>query len=957
VKLTFDKSLQIIALSALSLLVLNSCSSAKFTKEETLASLEKKDIKSEKERAQRKRTTPLASRNEARFNYRKFAEQTRNEALRIQALERLADLDSEQNTTQQNFQEIQNKESKLDKLDALANQNTPPQDKSSDYKALADQYEGLLQKQSNQKKEESILYQLAHTYENAGDPEKQLDALNRLAKRYPHSRRREEVHFRRGELYFLLKQYSKAIAAYAEVMKDDDSAYYERALHKHGWSQFKSNNYDGALDSFYKLLDLNFKGGRTYEELSKTQRSIVDDTLGIASLIFSYEKGPESIKDYSRKVGRRVYEHNIYDRLGKLYLEQERYEDAASTYAAFVDLYEFSEYSPRYMMQMINIYEKWGITKPLLQAKSQFVTKYGVRNIYWSRVDRALLEEMKPILKKNLKELATHFHAIGQKTKKKEDYQIAAKWYKEFVDSFPNEPETPEMNFLLAENLNESGDIEAAAKEYETTAYEYQDHPKKAEAGYAALLALEELVKKAGPEDMDIRKKMALDNAVRFADTFPNDKRASTVLLRAAEDYAKQKDMMNAAIIAQRVVDVPSQSKEIKAAAFSIIAAAEFSLGNNKKAELATIRRLREGNLSDKEREANIERLAASVYKQGEEQRNQGNYEAAAEQFLRIRSLAPKSKIRITAEFDAAAALLKVEKYDQAIPILSKFVEDFPQSKYIDDVLKQLAFSYEKLEDWSNAAFMYKQIAERESNPEIKRGLIWQTANLYEKANAMNEAMDVYKDYIEKYPEPKDQAMDARIKLADNYKQQNNVKNRNFWLSQIIKQNKVGAATERSNFLAANAALELAQPSYQEYHDVHLVQPLKKNLKKKKQLLKTTVDAFTEVANYGVAEVATAATYRIAEIYGEFSKGLLASERPPGLNGSALEEYELLLEEQAFPFEEKAIQIHETNAGRITDGIYDKWVKESIKALGKLKPVRYAKMERSEKLSEELGKI
>jgi len=949
-------AIAVIALSATA--IISSCSSSKLAHEETLASLEKRDLKSLQQRAEKKRNRPVATKNAARFNYRKFAEQTRNESLRIRAMERLADLDAEQ-AESQSIKKIRKKETTLEGVarEEPAALSANPHDTSQDYLAVARDYEDLLAKHPNPKKNETILYQLARAYDLAGKPKKQLSALNRLAKQYPHSRRREEVQFRRGELYFLLKQYNKAIVAYAEVLKDDDSTYYERGLHKHGWSKFKSNNYDGALDSFYKLLDLQYKGGRSYEEFSKSQRSIVDDTFRVIALIFSYEKGPESIKDYSRKVGRRVYEHTIYNKLGQLYLDQERYEDAANTYAAYVDLYEFSEHSPRYMMKMINIYEKWGIAKPLIAAKSKFVTAYGVRNIYWSRVDRSLLDEMKPVLKKNLKELATHFHAIGQKTKEKKDYQIAAKWYKEFVDSFPNEPETPEMNFLLAENLFESGDIEAASKEYETTAYDYPDHPKKAEAGYAALLALEQLVKTAGPENVGIRKKLALDSAVRFADTFPNDKRASNVLLRAAEDYAKSKDMMNAAIIAQRVVDIPNQTKKIKAAAFSIIAAAEFSLGNNKKAELATIRRLREGNLSKEERDANVERLAASVYKQGDEQRKLGNYEAAAEQFLRVRSLAPKSKIRITAEFDAASALLKVENYERAIPILNKFIEDFPASQYIDDVLKQLAFSYEKLEDWNNAAFMYKQIADREQKPETKRGLLWQTAEYYEKAKAMNEAMDIYKDYIEKYPEPKDQAMEARLKLADTYKSQNNTKNRNFWLRQIVKQSKIGASTERSTYLAAKASFELAEPDYQAYRRVKLVQPLKKNLKQKKKLLKSTVDTYSEIANYGVAEVTTAATYRIGEIYAEFAKGLFSSERPAGMTGSALEEYEILLEEQAFPFEDKAIKIHETNASRISDGIYDKWIKESLKALSKLKPVRYAKVERSEKMSTEIGKL
>ena len=41
----------------------------------------------------------------------------------------------------------------------------------------------------------------------------------------------------------------------------------------------------------------------------------------------------------------------------------------------------------------------------------------------------------------------------------------------------------------------------------------------------------------------------------------------------------------------------------------------------------------------------------------------------------------------------------------------------------------------------------------------------------------------------------------------------------------------------------------------------------------------------------------------------------MASERPKTLKGDALEQYNLLLEEQVFPFEEQAIQIHELNVG------------------------------------------
>jgi cellulose synthase operon protein C len=56
----------------------------------------------------------------------------------------------------------------------------------------------------------------------------------------------------------------------------------------------------------------------------------------------------------------------------------------------------------------------------------------------------------------------------------------------------------------------------------------------------------------------------------------------------------------------------------------------------------------------------------------------------------------------------------------------------------------------------------------------------------------------------------------------------------------------------------------------------------------------------------------------------------------------------VMLEEQAFPFEEKAMELHEINTQRTKAGIYDEWVQRSFVALAKLRPVRYGKNEKSE---------
>jgi hypothetical protein len=102
---------------------------------------------------------------------------------------------------------------------------------------------------------------------------------------------------------------------------------------------------------------------------------------------------------------------------------------------------------------------------------------------------------------------------------------------------------------------------------------------------------------------------------------------------------------------------------------------------------------------------------------------------------------------------------------------------------------------------------------------------------------------------------------------------------------------------------------------------------------------------YGQALDYGVAEVTTAATYGMAELYRQLGADLMTSERPKGLDADSREQYDVLLEEQAFPFEEKAIQLHETNASRTGDGVYDEWVQRSFDVLAKLKPARYAKAE------------
>jgi hypothetical protein len=58
-----------------------------------------------------------------------------------------------------------------------------------------------------------------------------------------------------------------------------------------------------------------------------------------------------------------------------------------------------------------------------------------------------------------------------------------------------------------------------------------------------------------------------------------------------------------------------------------------------------------------------------------------------------------------------------------------------------------------------------------------------------------------------------------------------------------------------------------------------------------------------------------------------------------------MEQYELAIEEQAYPFEEKAIVVHESNLELISLGIYNEWIEKSLGELARFVPARYDKPE------------
>src|SRR5206468_12997729 len=115
------------------------------------------------------------------------------------------------------------------------------------------------------------------------------------------------------------------------------------------------------------------------------------------------------------------------------------------------------------------------------------------------------------------------------------------------------------------------------------------------------------------------------------------------------------------------------------------------------------------------------------------------------------------------------------------------------------------------------------------------------------------------------------------------------------------------------------------------------------SLKRRQRRMDVTIEALGRLVKYEIGDVAAAATYYMAETYFNFSRSLVESERPADLKPDDLEAYEMNLDDAAFPFEEKAINVHEKNMELLHAGVFNSWTEKSLSRLTELMPGRYAK--------------
>ena len=470
----------------------------------------------------------VGSEAKAMESYRLFLDVASDDPLlKAEAMRRLADLQLE-------TADVEELASNVESLGSLG--------------GTIDMYEKLLESYPNYAKNDLVLYQLARAYEAEGRIDESLVTLDRLIAQYPATSHLDEAQFRRGETLFVQKSYRESERAYQHVLDTGDgSPFYEQALYKHGWSMFKQQLYEESLPSFFGLLDRELgtdnaaSGDRDpaelYAAMGRAQQELVDDTFRVLSIGFSYLDGPESISRYFNRRGSRPYAFIAYTNLGDLYLEQERYQDAADAYHAFVELDPYHAKAPLLQVEVIEAFKKGSFADLVLDGKENFVETYGPGSPYWQRFTFEQQPEVVAHLKSNVTDLAAYHHAEAQKTK-----ETRASTRRPRVGTAPicnrsRTTRTPrQTNFLLAEVLFESGNFRDAAARVRAHGLRLSVPRQRRRGRLCGAARVREARGRAARQRQRADwHRRGIDSSLRFAEAYPSHEQAAPVQTDAAE--------------------------------------------------------------------------------------------------------------------------------------------------------------------------------------------------------------------------------------------------------------------------------------------------------------------------------------------------------------------------------------------------------------------------------------
>ncbi|MFY0565186.1 tetratricopeptide repeat protein [Archangium lansingense] len=682
-----------------------------------------------------------------------------------------------------------------DKLRALPESAEPPPEPQPDFNPSITLYRKLLSRFPDYRLNDGALYLLGYCLEKQNAFEDGRATYQQLITQYPTSRFTTEAWVRIGEYYFDAYNdpdaLTKAAEAYEAAIRDTSHPLYDKALYKLGWTYYRMDRFDEAVDRFIALVDV-YEAQRAAQGDEAGGGDLRNEALQYTAISFADETwgGLDKAKNYFAKIGPRPYEPEVYRRLGDVFFDQTNHAAAIDAYKLVLEKDPLSPEAPQLQQKIVQAYERdRRLTESSLEAQ-KLSELYSPGSQWYQKHERDpdVLATANDLTEKSLYSSAIYHHQQalvfkqeGKFDQAKASFELAASGYSKYLERFPRSKNAYEIEFYAAECLYNSLQFGEAAKHYEVVRDSTQGNKYFAESAFSAVLSWQKQLEvdiKAGkqpaptplrsserPEGQPIKPSdlTALEaKLVAASDThvakLPKSERSPGIAYKAAELYYAHDNFPEARRRFEAIVKAYPQHE---VARFSTNLIVETFLIDQdwKSVEEVSGQLASNKDVIDPKSDLHKDLVRfklAGRFKLADQLLAEGKYEEAAAKYIELVNEAPRHEFADKALNNAAVAYEKTQRFDSALKLYERIFREYPSSPLADGALFRVAVNAQNSYDFDKAVESYQKLVKDYPASKDREAALFNAGNLLEGQQRYAEAAAAFQRYAELFPNAED---------------------------------------------------------------------------------------------------------------------------------------------------------------------------------------------------------
>ncbi len=833
-------------------------------------------------------------------------------------------------------------------------------------------YKDLLERFPTHPRKDEMLYFLALLTQDRGNANDAIQFLARLVKETPSSRFVAEALLQLGDHYFEKNNFRQAEEYFDRVLAANNPKTVPYAMYKKAWCAYNNQQYSSAIAQFKAVIELESAENSNYLMRLKNE-SLRDIALPFVEL----HKGEEAMTFYLAQG--EPFNRSGLESMANLFLEKADYKNSIYFNETLLGLDPTGKKNPDYDLALIEALRLSGNTQKSISRLFSQLPNY-MQGSSWYELNSSSPETVKGAagrFEESARKYALELHAEGQKTKNDALYENAKSLYQKYLEFFANSTHAPTIRFYLAEILYKQEQYVAAADHYYTVFKNPTAGNLRVDSIHYALMALDKEMnarrKKEGLSEISKSNTAKLkENEEASAPTpfNPVEKRFVTVGEDYVSKFPKAKDtadiLYQLAYLNYSHFNLPEAYKAFWGIVQSYpghptsysSAGLILDILNRKKEYNKLVAACQKFLATNTLSKSDFRNEVSGVLRHSELKRIQlleekGSYKEAALAYVEYTKAygAQDEALYEKALYNASVNFYKMGAVLPALENQERFLRRFTQSPLKENMLLQVAKTYEGLANFEKAASYFEQFAAQYPNNKQAVQALRLSGLYYWGAKNETKAEYVMKHFIAKYPNESAavnndllelyETQGAKDKLVRYYLESRSRKGVSYaqYLSDTLKIAEIqGGSAGRLSPKTMEEALKISQRFHKEliktkpgieqtakvlfwfatqkesvFNKIKLSLPqrtLELNLKRKLALLKEMENEFSSIAKLGGGDWGLGAIYKTASAYRSLAQDINQAPVPAELTGEQLEQYRTELKRQMVtPFTEKAVNL------------------------------------------------